>query len=365
MNKIYPQRENGVIYRAENEMFGYQGWPSVAADENGTLYAVWSGFRILHVCPFGKTCMSVSRDGGTTWSRPMIINDTVLDDRDAGVLCLGGGRMLVTWFNHPAEVYLSQYAGYMKNSGTPAEAGLLLAGLAALTYPENSKAPAGSFVRSSCDGGNTWDSAVKVPVSAPHGPTVLPGGALLYLGKTMYTDELSPGVYAYISSDAGKSWSKLSEVPLPDGIGQECLHEPHAADLGGGRILGMIRCEGKKASPGFTMYSTRSDDGGKSWSTPLPTGVSGSPPHLLSHSSGAVICTFGRREDPFGQRAIVSRDGGESWTEEYILRDDAANGDLGYPATAELPDGSLITVYYQPVDGDRKTSIQYTKWRLS
>jgi len=31
-----------------------------------------------------------------------------------------------------------------------------------------------------------------------------------------------------------------------------------------------------------------------------------------------------------------------------ILRDDAPNGDLGYPASIELEPGVILTVYYQP-----------------
>ena len=38
--------------------------------------------------------------------------------------------------------------------------------------------------------------------------------------------------------------------------------------------------------------------------------------------------------------------------------------DLGYPCTAELPDGSLITVYYQSLKGDWYPSVLYTKWKL-
>ena len=33
---------HGVVNRVQNSLFGYQGWPSVARDENGTLYAVAS-----------------------------------------------------------------------------------------------------------------------------------------------------------------------------------------------------------------------------------------------------------------------------------------------------------------------------------
>ena len=48
-----------------------------------------------------------------------------------------------------------------------------------------------------------------------------------------------------------------------------------------------------------------------------------------------------------GTYAVISGDGGKTWTREYALSEPIDNNDLGYPATAELPDGSLVTVYYQ------------------
>ena len=79
-----------------------------------------------------------------------------------------------------------------------------------------------------------------------------------------------------------------------------------------------------------------------------PTPLWGFPPHLLALSDGRLLCTYGHRRPPYGQRACVSRDG-VKWRaeDEIVLRDDADNGDLGYPASAELGPGRILTVYYQ------------------
>jgi hypothetical protein len=90
--------------------------------------------------------------------------------------------------------------------------------------------------------------------------------------------------------------------------------------------------------------------------------TAGSPPHLLQHTSGALICVYGRREPPYGQRAMFSRDGGANWDADYILDDSAANPDLGYPATVELKDGRLLTVYYENTGG--RSSIMQQIWEL-
>ena len=67
-------------------MLYYIGWPSVAKTADGELLAVISGDREEHVCPWGKTEMIRSSDDGETWTKPVIINNTPLDDRDPGLL---------------------------------------------------------------------------------------------------------------------------------------------------------------------------------------------------------------------------------------------------------------------------------------
>ena len=106
---------HGIIHRSLGSPFRYHGWPSVCRLDDGALAAVWSGFRLAHVCPYGKTAMSKSYDEGKTWCSPMIINDTPLDDRDAGIVNISGGSLLVTWFCHPK--------GWMMNTAMPKDIG--------------------------------------------------------------------------------------------------------------------------------------------------------------------------------------------------------------------------------------------------
>ena len=62
-----------------------------------------------------------------------------------------------------------------------------------------------------------------------------------------------------------------------------------------------------------------------------------------------ILCTYGYRRPPFGERACLSDDG-ITWdpANEVIIRDDAPNGDLGYPASVELDSSRILTIYYQP-----------------
>jgi len=61
---------------------------------------------------------------------------------------------------------------------------------------------------------------------------------------------------------------------------------------------------------------------------------------------GRLVCAYGYRAEPYGIRAKVSTNDGESWSAEIRLRDDGLNWDLGYPRMVQRPDGKLVTAYY-------------------
>jgi hypothetical protein len=62
---------------------------------------------------------------------------------------------------------------------------------------------------------------------------------------------------------------------------------------------------------------------------------------------------------------MISQDGGRTWTTDYVLRDDGPDADLGYPASVELDDGSILTVYYQKLASvQEKCSLLWTRWKL-
>jgi len=90
----------------------------------------------------------------------------------------------------------------------------------------------------------------------------------------------------------------------------------------------------------------------------------GSPPHLLRHSSGALILTYSYRTGAFGQRVGISRDDGQSWAWDWVIRDDSPDWDLGYPSTVEMADGSLFTVYYQKFVAGEHCSLLWSRWQL-
>ena len=68
---------------------GYFAWPTVARLQDGKIMAGASGFRIEHICPFGKAVISYSFDNGETYTPPAPVIDTPLDDRDVGICTFG------------------------------------------------------------------------------------------------------------------------------------------------------------------------------------------------------------------------------------------------------------------------------------
>ena len=360
------QAEHGIICRLPGAKFGYFGWPSVARMADGTLLAISSGMRSEHVCPWGRTVLNVSADGGKTWTGPRAINDSPIDDRDAGVVNLGGKKVLVSWFTSDTREYAKQdwCRKWLGEEEMASWTATLSTWSDALV-----KKLLGSWVMLSADGGVTWGRPIRAPVSTPHGPILLQDGSLLYLGKD--TREMSDGkILAAGSSDGGKKWTVLGEVPICDGTTPKHYHEPHLVQLPSGNIVGMIRVEQldkedlERGLINFSLFQTGSADGGRTWTTAKPTGVYGSPPHLLRHSSGTLISVYGFRKPAFGQRAMLSRDDGATWDSDWIIRDDGPDSDLGYPASAEMEDGSLLTVYYQKCPGDKKCSLLWSRWKL-
>jgi hypothetical protein len=61
---------------------------------------------------------------------------------------------------------------------------------------------------------------------------------------------------------------------------------------------------------------------------------------------------------------MFSYDGGKSWSEGKYLYSNDISGDLGYPSTVELPDGSLLTVFYATPNANGGAAIFGQKWRF-
>ena len=339
----------------------YIGWPSVVRTREGELIAAFSGDRDAHVCPWGKTQLIRSRDDGRTWSEPVTITDGPLDDRDVGIIETPRGTLLVAWFTSVAFV---EWADRLRKNYGDAMVDGWADRIRSVT-PALRERWLGNWTRRSTDGGRTWDEPVRTVGTAPHGPIALGDGRLLYVGRGQVDGE--PAITAEESLDDGLSWQVIGSIPVAPGESMDDLHEPHVVETAGGRLVAMIRYQPKDLDQHY-MRQAESDDGGRTWSVMHPTPLWGLPPHLIRLSNDWLVVAYGRRKPPFGERIAISRDGGETWEGgedgEGIEISSGPNGDLGYPASTELADGSVFTVYYQIAAPGEKTSLMGTHWRI-
>jgi len=356
--KIVELTKPAVIMANDGSKFNYFGWPSITRLKDGTLLAAASGFRRRHVCPFGKCVVIKSEDEGATWSAPTPVIDTVLDDRDAGLCAFGEKGVLLSSFNNTTAFQRARRdadetdISYLDSVSPEAEAEAL-----------------GVLFRISFDGGEHWSKIYRSPVTSPHGPCPMNDGSLLWVGRPFSADD-SAREWEQLQAhrlNADGSMELLGKIEPLYKDGQKLLScEPHALQLPDGTLLCHFRVQEQTGDKNlFTLFETRSCDGGKSWSVPvqLLPDHGGAPAHLLRHSSGVIVSTYGYRRAPFGIRVMLSAEGRE-WQKDLVLWEGAENWDCGYPATAELADGSLYTVFYARIGAGQPARIYGMKWRI-
>ncbi|MBI5388529.1 MAG: exo-alpha-sialidase [Verrucomicrobia bacterium] len=340
----------------------YHGWPTLARRRNGDLLVAWSGGREEHVCPFGRVEWMVSHDRGQTWGWPQVLLDSAMDDRDAGVIETAKGSLLVTTFTSLAcETTLKSAEKKAGTSGAwPEERLARWRSAHQRLSAEQRQAGLGQWMIRSTDGGLTWSPRYGTIVNSPHGPAPLADGRLLYAGKELWTTQKRVGVCE--SNDDGATWRWLAEIPARPGDLVAAYHELHAIEANDGRLLVQIRNH-NKANAGETLQC-ESTDGGKSWSVPHAIGVWGLPSHLLKLRDGRLLMTYGYRRDPFGNQARLSTDQGRTWSAPMTVSGDGASGDLGYPSTVELEDGTMLTVWYELLKGSPRAALRQARWTI-
>ncbi len=383
----------------------YIGWPTIACAPDGTLHAVFSGDRDEHICPFGKSYLVSSKDGGESWSEPRVVNDTPMDDRDTGLCILPDGTMVISWFTsyyyrvHEVNwksYYTGKYAGLMQPWAewekeimeiTPDQLDQWAPFIKSFAPCHSEKWDAewkelgcesavqydarfptctvrhGSWTRRSHDGGKSWDRPTLSPVSAPHGPNVLADGSLIYVGVEQCW---SGNIGAAVSHDQGLTWRTLAIVNARDGLPggpTAYLVEPHVVAAPSGKLVALARHEAALPGEERFLWQFDSEDGGVTWSKPRPSILNGYPPHLLRVSDGRLLASFSVRHQPLGHRFCFSSDEGKTWDTDGQLHVGTELGDLGYVSTAEAAPGHFVSVCYQRDREGEKPCLMMTRWK--
>ena len=368
-----------VIIHKDN--FAYNSHPSITTLDNGEWIAVFGSSRRrekkMHPPsdPQFHNLLSRSTDQGTTWADPHCVpNFDWYGVECPGIAQLSNGTVVLTQFRFGW--YPLGLAKQRKAAGEPiyiclpdGEYGGWTEDFsdgdwdrAELTWARGYH---GLYAHLSTDGGHTFDDTIKIDCSPNRDGYTRTGVIELRDGRVAYAvTEHHPSLpkgdtYILFSSTGGRSWDPpILVAPSPESE----YGEPDLAETAPGEIYCILRT----AKHGGHLHGCLSVDGGKTWSEPEATPMYGGPGHLLVLRDGRLLCTYGRRKAPFGNRACLSEDGGRTWQieQEVVIRDDLPNGDLGYPTTIEYAPGRLFCCYYgQEPDG--VTCVQGTHVELT
>ena len=235
------------------------------------------------------------------------------------------------------------------------------------------------WVRRSTDDGKSWNAFPvhrqfgffsRLAVNSPPRQRLLQDGTIVtfahgYQPVDRSTEsDLGGRNHPFIlrSGDAGQNWSMIrmadgAQSPSPRGF-----NEIYPVVWSDGRIFAMLR-----TAAGGRSFAVSSPDGGLTWSAPRPTPIYAKHPNPTELADGTLVCSYQRRTaPPFGVRARFTADGGITWSDERILRDDIRIADgLVQPTTVEMSDGTLFTIFtaYRVTDGgSRQSFIGGTRW---
>ena len=297
------------------EQGGY--FPVLAELDNHDLVAVVRGGD-RHIGVKGRLDWVRSKDGGRTWTRN-ILSEGPMDHRNPAMGQLKDGSVLVAY---EIDRSYGPNGERLKNTVTD-----------------------GIYTLRSSDRGYTWKGPFKSPLPlescpSPFGKIVqLPDGTAL---MNVYSRKLPVGAtpvehsLVYRSRDGGVTWGDPSLIA-------ENYNETDLLVLPDGKLLATLR-----SVAGQHLATSFSSDAGRTWSVPQQvTRDMEHPANVIRLSDGRLVLTYGERNRPFGVRALLSRDLGQTWGPNIIvLADDAQRLDCGYPSSVEVAPGKIVTVYY-------------------
>ena len=198
----------------------------------------------------------------------------------------------------------------------------------------------GLYTLRSTDNGYTWGDPFSSPIDVKFGAS--PYGKIIQLGSgisllAVYFEKMDTDhekAWLYRSTDEGMSWGDPTLIALD-------YNETGLTLRKDGSLFAAMR------STRYSLGTSVSRDGGRTWSDPKEITVPGEHPgDLIPLRDGRLLHTHGVRNAPYGIRAMISSDSGLTWGAYELLVGDAQSADRGYPSSVEVEPGSIATVYY-------------------
>lgn len=320
-------------------------WPKLLRGNDNTIYAAIYNQPSHGQRPGDVACWA-STDGGLTWE--FRGNATRHEGNQA-------------WLNHAI--------GFAAN-------GDLLVASSGWNYKSSEGGkhdiPLLPVVTRSTDGGRTWKEIARFPASPDSGKELVPFGnielgadGVLRVAAYVYALGLPPprvdSCYVVASDDDGHTWNIEARIGAIEANETDLFH------AGGERWLAAARNLGVAVPGGHSIDLYASDDNARTWRNLGPiTQPAEHPGDLLRLADGRILLTFGDRRGPdFGVSAKVSSDNGYTWSAPFRLAGGFESRDSGYPSSAQLADGTIVTAYY--ARGSREYAgyqMGVVRWRL-
>jgi hypothetical protein len=194
--------------------------------------------------------------------------------------------------------------------------------------------------------GISWDLWAEKGMNArTEGEMYLSSGVLLSTDGETFT--LHGGVYAQAEDKIRPNFTNG-------------LCEPAIVQLQSGEILMILR------SGGSHHYEARSNDGGLTWSVPVPSSLVGSntPTALWRNEKKPDEIVAVWNNSPLNRWPLVtalSGDGGKTWSKPRVLANTGRQ--TSYPGITQLTDGTFVAVWQEALaDGGRQiTAGRFTR----
>ncbi|MDR2040678.1 MAG: glycoside hydrolase [Bacteroidales bacterium] len=331
-----------IIYA--DSMF-YSAFPSVIKRPDGELFVAFRrapdrkvfGERYTNHLDPNSYLVMVRSDDGENWTKEpeLIYAHPFGGSQDPCLLQMRDGSILCT-----------SYAWAFLNPDRVSDTGKSYISLANATFlggyvirTEDGKKWDGPFYPLHIDTKNYTPMGVHLPAYNRGALYEAEDGRILW--AVAAAAEKTTKVHLITSEDKGITWKYESLIAEDDKV---AFNETSIYETPKGDIVAFLRTEN------YDGYATiaRSVDGGKTFGKWESMNFKGHPINALRLPDNRVLLTYGYRHPPYGIRARILNPECTDYktAQEIILREDGANGDLGYTWPVLLNDGKVLIVYY-------------------